>query len=212
MLTPSKQTATQLKGRMKDQEAAENTALKTQRRFRKPTFVQVQHQGVEYGSVMHAVMQHICYEACEDIEGVRREVMRLVQNRLISEEQADMVACDQIVAFFTTKLGYLLRSSRDVLREFKFSILNDGSYYVPGMKGEKVLLQGVVDCALMEPDGITVIDFKTDYVTEETLPQVVERYRVQVMAYADALERIYRRPIKSALLYFFHINRFVSMQ
>ncbi len=212
MLTPSKQTATQLKGRMKDQEAAENTAQKTPRRFRKPSFVQVQHQGVEYGSVMHAVMQHICYEACDDVDGVRREVMRLVRNRLISEEQANMVSCDQIAAFFATKLGYLLRSSRDVFREFKFSILNDGSYYVPGMKGEKVLLQGVVDCALMESDGITVIDFKTDYVTEETLPQVAERYRVQVMAYADALERIYRRPIKSALLYFFHINRFVSMQ
>lgn len=30
------------------------------------------------------------------------------------------------------------------------------------LTGEKLLLQGVVDCCFMEEDGITVLDFKTD--------------------------------------------------
>ena len=38
------------------------------------------------------------------------------------------------------------------------------------------LLQGVVDCALVEPDGITVVDFTPDYVTAATLPEVLARY------------------------------------
>ena len=74
-----------------------------------------------------------------------------------------------------------------------------------------MLLQGVVDCAMLEDDGITVIDFKTDYVTEETLPDVVERYRAQVQTYANALAQIYEQTIKAQYLYFFRLNRFVSI-
>ena len=75
----------------------------------------------------------------------------------------------------------------------------------------------VFDCplcngpALLEEDGITVVDFKTDKVTEATLPERTEHYRPQVLAYADALHRTYELPIKQALLYFFHMDRFVSI-
>ena len=74
-----------------------------------------------------------------------------------------------------------------------------------------MLLQGVVDCALLEDDGITVIDFKTDNITEQTLPQTVDRYRPQVRTYGEALSRIYEMPIKAQYLYFFRLDRFVQI-
>ena len=86
--------------------------------------------------------------------------------------------------------------------------MDDGIHFDPALTGEKILLQGVIDCALLEPDGVTVIDFKTDYVTDETVDQIADRYRIQVETYADALERITGRPIKEKYLYFFHLNRF----
>jgi len=55
------------------------------------------------------------------------------------------------------------------------------------LDGEKVLLQGVVDCALLEEDGITILDFKTDYVTEETIEVVADHYRPQVQTYAEKI-------------------------
>ena len=114
-------------------------------------------------------------------------------------------------AFFATSLGKKLRQGTDHLREFKFSILDDASDYGEGLEEECVLLQGVVDCALLESDGITIIDFKTDYVTETTLPEVVERYRLQVLTYAEALSRIYEMPIKARYLYLFHLDKFVPV-
>ena len=74
-----------------------------------------------------------------------------------------------------------------------------------------MLLQGVVDCALLEEDGITVIDFKTDSVTEDTLSAAVERYRGQIMTYCDALTRIYEMPVKEKYLYFFRLDRFAAL-
>ncbi len=211
-VAPSKQTATQRKGRIKDAEAAEDTQQpkQIQRQWRKPGFVQRQADGKEYGNAIHAAMQYIRYAACTDEAAVSAELERLVAARYISAEQGSMIAPSKLAAFFASDLGGKLMQG-NVVREFKFSILEDGAAYAPDLAGEEILLQGVVDCALIEDDGITVVDFKTDYVNEVTLPDVVERYCLQVAAYAQAMERIYEKPVKQALLYFFHMDRFVAL-
>ena len=117
----------------------------------------------------------------------------------------------KIANFFTSHLGCRLRESENVLREFKFSILDDAVKYAPTAVGEKVLLQGVVDCALLEDDGITIVDFKTNRVTEDTISAVAKEYEPQVNAYANALSRIFEKPVKKKLLYFFGLDRFVEL-
>lgn len=205
---PSKQTATQRKGRSKDAEAAEDAVelKKPQRFWRKPTFVE-SADAADRGNAIHAVMQYIRFDSCGDENAVRREVARLVDEKFLMPHQAELVDCGSIAAFFATELGRKLCSG-NVIREFKFSILDDGRNYDSCLEGEKILLQGVVDCALMEEDGITVIDFKTDRINAEGLAKKVEQYRPQVQAYAEALARIYEKPVKQSLLYFFHTGQF----
>ena len=207
---PSKLTATQLKGRVLDAEIAENTKDIKHAEFRKPGSMQ-RTSGKNYGNAMHAVLQYIQFAACDSVEGIRRDIERMVQEKLIDPEQAKLVNCEKLATFFATPIGLKLRSSKNVLREFKFSILDDASKYYQDAKDEQILLQGIVDCAFIEENGITVVDFKTDYVTEETLPVIAEKYRLQVLTYAGALERIYQMPVRTAALYFFRLNRFVSI-
>ena len=210
---PSKRTATDRKGRDKDQEVSEDTEEPPAvlRRWRKPSFVSQQISGREYGNVMHAVMQYIAFEKCSDEEGISSELNRLQEKGFLTPEQREAVKPGQIYAFFSSEIGKKLCSGVPSLREFKFSILDDGTQYDPALEGEQVLLQGVVDCALLESDGITIIDFKTDFVTEETLFSVVSRYHAQVQTYAKALQRIYSQPVKARYLYFFQLNRFVAV-
>ena len=210
---PSKQTATQRKGRVKDQEAAENTQepKPVTRSWRKPSFRSGQSQGKAYGNAIHGVLQHIRYENCGSLAGVQEEIKHLVQAGLITAEQAAMVRPQSVARFFESDIGRRLLSGTEHLREFKFSILDEASNYGPGLDGEQVLLQGVVDLALLEDDGITVVDFKTDYVSDENFRQLLERYRPQVETYAGAMERIYGMPIKGAYLYFFHVDEFVAI-
>ena len=207
---PSKQTATQLKGRQKDAEATENTNEKRQfrRKWRKPSFVEEKADGTVMGTATHAVMEHIHYACCADVQNIQLEVERLIKLNFITKQQADVVDCEKIAAFFQTEIGTALRNHPNVLREFKFTILDDAQQYDPALAGEEILLQGVVDCAMVDEDGITVIDFKTDYVTEETISQKVQNYQPQVQAYAEAMARIYRKPVKASWLYFFRLNRF----
>ena len=211
--TPSKQTATQRKGRFKDQEAAEQAPEPKQisRSWRKPSFMDGALQGKVYGSAIHAVLQYIRYEECGSLESVQAEIDRLVSQKFLTQEQGKLADAGKIAAFFATDIGCKLRNGTKYLREFKFSILDDGSNYGDGLEGEQVLLQGVVDCALLEEDGITVVDFKTDYVTEETLPGLTAHYAPQVQTYAHALSRIYQMSVKKSFLYFFKLNRFVPV-
>lgn len=211
---PSKQTATQLKGRLKDQEAAENTQSSKPyfHSWKSPSFAgESEISGTSFGNLIHAIMQNIDYSKCTDLNGVTLEISRLADIGLIASDALQAVEPEWIWNFFSSEMGCKLRNAPSVLREFKFSILDDGVRYHRGLTEDKILLQGVVDCAILEDDGIIVLDFKTDKVTEETVEIVAAHYIPQVQAYADALSRIYEKPVTSVHLYFFRLNRFVSI-
>ena len=211
--TPSKRTATDRKGRLKDEEAAQEAQAPrhSDRTWRQPEFLTGSTSGKARGSATHLAMQHLRYENCGRQAQISEEIHRLVSQGFLTQEQGEWISCHELEAFFATELGQKLRSGTPYLREFKFSILDEGTNYGPGLDGEQVLLQGVVDCALLEPDGITVVDFKTDYVTQDTVLSAAQRYEDQVRIYAGALSRIYEMPIKAAYLYFFHIGEFVPI-
>lgn len=203
---PSKQTATQLKGRHKDAEAAEQTRQKpSYRRWREPDFAQRHTKtGAEYGTAMHRLMQYIDFHACVDEAQVQLQLKHLTERGLLETEDASLIDTQAVVTFFSGELGRELASCKQVLREFKFSILDDGTKYASGLEGEQVLVQGVVDCAMIDEDGITVVDFKTDRISAERSAERALSYRAQVLTYASALERIFQKPVKRKLLYFFH--------
>ena len=206
---PSKITATQLKGRFIDDEVAEGTEIRKAFQFRKPGKKDL--FGKFHGNTIHSVLQHIRYDFCDSRDSICLELKRMMDEGLFSVEQYNSIDPEKLLQFFLSPLGEKLRSSGNVLREFKFSLLDYSEKYYPNVLNEHVLLQGVVDCAIIEEDGIIVLDFKTDYVTEETILNIAESYRSQVMVYADALERIFQLPIKSVILYFFSRNQFVNI-
>ncbi len=213
-VAPSKQTATQRKGRQKDQEIIQDAAepMVVQRVWRKPGDHMHFASGREYGNAIHNFLRFVNFHACTSRENVAQEIRRLQEEGFISSEHARMITPETIYLFFSSDVGKKLITCENVLREYKFSLLDDGSAYDPSLVGEQILLQGVVDCAMVESDGLTVIDFKTDYVTEESLQNVANRYAIQVQTYADALSRIFELPVKDKMLYFFRLNRFFRIE
>ena len=210
---PSKQTATQKKGRLKDEEAAEYTIAfqKQTRDWRKPGFLTSRALGKQFGNAMHKALQYIRYENCGTLDSIEREVLRLTEEGFLTPEEGSLVSPEKLFVFFSTPIGEKIRGGTPSLREFKFSILDAGANYGDGLEGEQVLLQGVVDCALLEEDGITVVDFKTDRVTPETLENTVKRYQSQVRTYGQALSRIYEKPVKALYLYFFQLDQLIQL-
>ena len=69
----------------------------------------------------------------------------------------------------------------------------------------------MVDCALIESECITVLDFKTDFITDKNLEEKIAQYTSQVHTYAKALARIYEKPVTAAYIYFFSCEKLVRI-
>jgi len=215
---PSKLTATEFKGRRQDQESeAEAAPYKHKKKppiFRRPGFIEANRPltGAERGTATHLVMQHIDFASCLSLKGVEAEIARLEREGRITPQAAQAVDPARVWTFFESPLGQrVLVAGKNLRREFKFSLLIPAGDFLGTGGEEEVLLQGVIDCYLEEPQGLTIIDFKTDYVPPGALREKAEEYRPQVAAYAYALERITSKPVKEALLYFFGPGEAVTL-
>ena len=211
---PSKLTATQLKGRPKDQEVSENavSSIAVPFTFRSPVSAKTTVAGTQYGNALHSVMQYLDFRCCSDVESIRTDLQRLVSSGLITEQQATIVDIEKIFRFFQTELGQKLRTGREVLREFKFSILESADSYYSGVHDDAILLQGVIDCALIEEKEMIVLDFKTDHISPSNFQSKIDQYTAQVQTYAKALSRIYNRPVSAAYIYFFSSEQLVCIE
>ena len=212
---PSKITATQLKGRGLDQEAAENAPPPLlERTIQRPRFAAEEFglTPAQRGTAQHLAMQYIDFNHTGSVEAVRGEVRRLVDENFLTPQQGEAVRPEKIAAFFASPLGQEMLASPTLRREFKFSLLVPAAdYYPEAARGEQVLLQGVVDCCFETLLGVTVVDFKTDHVNNSTVMARAAEYRPQLAAYSRALADILGKPIVRRVLWFFTLDRAVEI-
>ena len=198
---PSKLTATQLKGRSLDEETAQETRLPL--RFDRPSFDHSALTPAERGTAIHLAMQYLRYEHCRTTDGLQAELDRLLERKLLTQQQYDAVDARHIATFFASELGARVLNAPRLVREFKFSVLEDAGRYDPQLAGEQVLLQGVTDCCLLERDGLVILDFKSDRIRPGGEAERAEYYRGQLDAYGRALSEIFELPVKERILWFF---------
>ncbi len=215
---PSKLTATQLKGRGLDQEAAEEgeelAKPAATARFDRPRFA-AERLGLtpaQKGTAHHLAMQYLDFTRTGSLEEIQDELKRLVDQGFLTPEQGQAVDGEKLLAFFRSDLGREMMAAPLLRREFKFSILAPAGRYFPAAgEEEQVLLQGVVDACFETGEGLTVVDFKTDHVYGPALLERAEDYRPQLAAYGQALEEITGRPVVRRVLWFFSEGRAVEV-
>ena len=90
---------------------------------------------------------------------------------------------------------------KDLIKEDEFEMYDD----------ESLMLRGIIDAYFEEDDKIVIVDYKTDYVTEETKEEVVNRYKIQLDLYADAIEKLTGKEVKEKCVYLFGLDEGISI-
>lgn len=201
---PSKLTATEMKGRSEVESEAYELVISAQNSFRMPDFARREKPltAVQRGVAHHLVLQHMDFSASDSPESIALEVERLEKHGFITPEQAKAVDPAAVYGFFVSPIGRRVLTAESVRREFKFSLMCPAEEFYDNAEGEKLLLQGVVDCCIEEQGEITIIDYKTDYVNKNTIQARADYYRGQLRAYAAAMQRITGMPVRETVLYF----------
>ena len=211
---PAKLTATQLKGRAIDEEISENTTLPPRlRNLCKPKFLagKTALTGTERGTALHLVMQDLDFFCEPNEQSVRAQIEAMRAQRKLTEEQAKAADVHAIVRFLRSDLAARIRKSKQVEREYRFSLLRPVRDFSSLDADDSVLLQGVVDCFFEEDGELVVVDFKTDHVSRAQLDERAEHYRPQLEVYSMALTRVMGKKVKEKVLYFFSAGEEVRL-
>lgn len=157
----------------------------------------------EKGTAMHRFMEVCDFKAASN--DIDSECDRLVGNKLLTPEQAQSLDRKTLARFFDGDLYKRIEKSDRVLREQKFTVflpldfVSDSEENV--YKQERVLIQGVIDCAFFEDGKLVVLDYKTDRV--DNMDELCERYRKQLEVYKTAAEQTFSTEVKELAIYSF---------
>lgn len=215
----SKQTVSELKrmAEIKDEASAATLMGGSPRTsapiFNKPKFLEKQSiSPAERGTVMHAVMQHIPLNEVPTLMSVEHLLDDLIQKEILTLEQADSVSVEQIVQFFQSDLGRRLLQASETKREVPFTMGIQAKEVYSDWDGEdeSVIVQGMIDCIVLEEDGAVLLDYKTDAISgrfpggfDQAKRVLEKRYQMQIHLYGQAIEQIWKKKVKEKYLYFF---------
>ncbi len=165
----------------------------------------------EKGTAQHKFMQYADFAKAETDADAER--IRLTERGLLTEKESAAIRVDQLEDFFRSDLYHRIKLADAVYREKQFAVLRPASESNPDLTGasaeEKVLVQGVVDCAFEENGGLVILDYKTDHINEPE--KFVEEYADQLKIYARAMHAVLGLPIKQIVLYSFHLSDTIDL-
>lgn len=180
---------------------------------KRPTFMQEKSiTPAEKGTITHLVMQHLDVQAAITVETIQQLMTELIQRELLTVEQQEVVNPQIIVDFFQTDIGQRLQLASVVQREVPFMMSFPAKEAYPDWQDgeEEVLVQGVIDCLFEDDQGLVLLDYKTDAITnrfqhgfEGAKPILADRYRTQLQLYTRAVEGILKKKVTNRYLFFF---------
>jgi ATP-dependent helicase/nuclease subunit A len=185
--------------------------------LRRPAFIgKSADYGARKGTANHVFMQFANFDSVEK-NGTEAEAKRLLETKMINEEQYELLSYEHLKAFFASDLYREMRASKRLYREKRFSLSeNAASLGLPelvNVRDEKVLIQGVIDCFFENSDKTyTLVDYKTDFLPEEGGEQIlIERHEKQVRFYCRAVEAMTGKKVTRAVLYSFSLDKSVEI-
>jgi ATP-dependent helicase/nuclease subunit A len=208
---PAKTSVTTLRRQITDEDGGESFPLFAPSVARAEPRKLPGLSAAEIGSAHHTFLQWVSLDKAQTAAALKEEAARLGRRNLLTREQIGCLDFDALAAFWQSEAGrQLLGQSGHLERELAFTarfsaadLRQLGCAEFAGVgPAEFVVVQGVMDLAAVLPGEIWLLDFKTDRFPPGELEEKIRAYRPQLALYAQALERIHRRPVTKRWLHF----------
>ncbi len=177
------------------------------------------YSGTSFGTLMHKAMEVIDFTSLFPSEAsIRQRIQSLAARQIFTEEETKILLSHRknrnpvraLLTFAEGPLCEAMKNAKYIWKEMPFSILLPArSFYEHCEAGEKIFLQGVMDCLLETKDGLIIIDYKTDHtMTEEELKH---HYKIQLQVYGEAAEKLLQKPVTHLYLWSFTLGKEIEI-
>jgi ATP-dependent helicase/nuclease subunit A len=170
----------------------------------------------ERGTAVHTFMQFCNLENLEE-KGAAFEADRLLELGFIDKRMREIIDLTVLDAFVRSRLYAEMKKAPKLYRERRFNLKLAASEFTenpsPLLADEFILVQGVSDLYFEGDDGnITLVDFKTDKVSEADGEKVLkERHSMQLGYYKRAIEEITGKTVSRVYVYSFALGREIDL-
>lgn len=172
---------------------------------------QKENLGAKRGTAMHRVLE--CYDFTKPSETLRQQLLEMEEQQRIEEELLELISAPALNIFLDTDLGMRMQEAAKqgkLYREKPFVMGKPASEVLEdSVSEEMILIQGIIDVFFEEPDGIVLLDYKTDRV--KSPQELAGLYRAQMELYQEAIERFAGKKVKERLLYSFCLGEVISV-
>jgi ATP-dependent helicase/nuclease subunit A len=174
----------------------------------------------ETGSAHHRFLELVSLEHVTRLDDLKAEAKDLQASGWLTGPELNALDLEGILDFWTSETGRKILSQLScVQREIPFT-----ARFTPDdlaalglcanasdLAGEYFVARGKADLAVLLPEEIWLLDFKTDRLKEPALTESIQRYSRQLKLYALGLCRIYRRPVTARWLHFLSLRHTVAV-
>jgi len=169
----------------------------------------------DIGTATHLVLQHLDFastgEACE----LQRQIEAMQSARLISARQAKLVDLRTVQWLLESDLGALLRSHRqNLMREVPFALARGPDGCAPPNGGDPmdlIMVRGRIDLLAPLPQGLAIVDYKTDNVSSQWIAQRAGSYHAQMGLYRQAIEQVAGHKVAAVHLVFLNARQIMTL-
>src|SRR5205085_2092128 len=152
-------------------------------------------------------MEHVDLNTACDLTDLQKQRDALVARGLLTSSQAALIDLESIAWLFCDDAGRHLRDARaTVRREMGFMLAVEPARYDPSAAahdgGDFMVVRGVIDCLYHTPEGIVILDWKTDAIAPASLPDRTALYGPQLEIYAAAAQDLLKMPVVQRRLVF----------
>ncbi len=176
-----------------------------------PDFMNEQSESVtasRHGTLMHLVLQKLDFQKVNSKEDIEEFIEYLVSKNFISEIEAKSINVDQIYYFINSDFALKIKQAKEIFREKPFCIKLKAKEIFEEAKEEEILVQGIIDLYCINQNGnVVLIDYKTDYVEIGNEDKLIEKYKIQLKLYKNALEQSLKRKVENVYIYSLCLNK-----
>lgn len=180
---------------------------------RRPAFMSKDNlTPAQRGTATHRFMQFADYSEAK--KNTSAELERLVADGMLTEAEANAVDIRAISGFFESELAKRILSAEKVCKEYEFTFGIPVRELYPDVPDsvaadEKIIIEGVADCAFVENGELIIVDYKTDRVTSGE--ELKELYSGQLGIYRRCLEQVIGLPVRQTLIYSFRLGKTIEI-